>query len=226
MISLLIYSLNDNNHLSVPKIIASGTNESNEMGGAKSFELTCQLSSTANNVSPVLDVDTLGMIAIQNRINKVDPDLDDASGTVTGIAYGILGTSADVQAGTYVASTEARGDNNAAVYMTKQVQLENPANSIHIYFDGYRTPLVTPPTIDVYYKVLGPDSNLQFDDVGWTLGTIKKTVQPDSTDFKEYTYEIESLDDFTTFSVKIVLQGVDSAHPPLVENFRAIALST
>ena len=199
--------LNDNNHLSVPKIVASGTNESNEMGGAKSFELTCQLSSTANNVSPVLDVDTLGMIAIQNRINKVD-------------------SSTDVQAGTYVGATEARGDNNAAVYMTKQVQLENPANSIHIYFDGYRTPLVTPPTIDVYYKVLGPDSNLQFDDVGWILGTIKKTVQPDSTDFKEYTYEIESLDDFTTFSVKIVLQGVDSAHPPLIENFRAIALST
>ena len=200
-------TLNDNNHLSVPKIVASGTNESNEMGGAKSFELTCQLSSTANNVSPVLDVDTLGMIAIQNRINKVD-------------------SSTDVQAGTYVGATEARGDNNAAVYMTKQVQLENPANSIHIYFDGYRTPLVTPPTIDVYYKVLGPDSNLQFDDVGWTLGTIKKTVQADSTDFKEYTYEIESLDDFTTFSVKIVLQGVDSAHPPLIENFRAIALST
>ena len=100
-------TLNDNNHLSVPKIVASGTNESNEMGGAKSFELTCQLSSTANNVSPVLDVDTLGMIAIQNRINKVD-------------------SSTDVQAGTYVGATEARGDSNAAVYMTKQVQLENP----------------------------------------------------------------------------------------------------
>ncbi len=200
-------TLNDNNHLSVPKIVASGTNESNEMGGAKSFELTCQLSSTANNVSPVLDVDTLGMIAIQNRINKVD-------------------SSTDVQAGTYVGATEARGDSNAAVYMTKQVQLENPANSIHIYFDGYRTPLATPPTIDVYYKVLGPDSNLQFDDVGWTSATIKTAVQPDATDFKEYTYEIESLDDFTTFSVKIVLQGVDSANPPLIENFRAIALST
>ena len=200
-------TLNDNNHLSVPKIVASGTNESNEMGGAKSFELTCQLSSTANNVSPVLDVDTLGMIAIQNRINKVD-------------------SSTDVQAGTYIGATEARGDSNAAVYMTKQVQLENPANSIHIYFDGYRTPLVTPPTIDVYYKVLGPDSNLQFDDVGWISATIKKTVQPDATDFKEYTYEVESLEDFTTFSVKMVLQGVDSAHPPLIENFRAIALST
>ena len=200
-------TLNDNNHLSVPKIVASGTNESNEMGGAKSFELTCQLSSTANNVSPILDVDTLGMIAIQNRINKVD-------------------SSTDVQAGTYIGATEARGDSNAAVYMTKQVQLENPANSIHIYFDGYRTPLVTPPTIDVYYKVLGPDSNLQFDDVGWISATIKNTVQADATDFKEYTYEIESLEDFTTFSVKIVLQGVDSAHPPLIENFRAIALST
>ena len=142
------------------------------MSSAKSFDITCQLSSTANNVSPVLDVDSIGTIAIQNRINKVD-------------------STTDVQAGTYVGATEARGDNNAAIYMTKQVQLENPANAIHVLFDGYRTPHgVTNPSIDVYYKISGPDSNLQFDDIGWTLGTIKNTVQPDATEFKEYLYEL------------------------------------
>ena len=73
---------------------------------------------------------------------------------------------------------------------------------------------------------MGPDDNLQFNDIGWTLATIKKTVQPDSTDYREYLYEIEALEDFTAFAIKLGLQSVDSANPPLVENFRAIALST
>jgi len=205
-------TLNDNNFLSAPKLVASGINESAEMSSDKSFTLTNQINSTLSNVSPVIDVEVIGALGIQNRINKVD-------------------TSADVQAGTYVAATEPRGDSNAAIYMTKRVQLENPANAIHVFFDGYRISTVngttdTSPTIDVYYKVIGPDDNLQFNDIGWTLATIKKTVQPDATDYKEYEYNIEALEEFTGFSIKLVLQSSDSANPPLVENFRAIALST
>ena len=205
-------TLNDNNFLSAPKLVASGINESAEMSSDKSFTLTNQINSTKSNLSPVIDVEMIGALGIQNRINKVD-------------------TSADVQAGTYVAATEPRGDSNAAIYMTKRVQLENPANAIHVFFDGYRISTVngttdTSPTIDVYYKVIGPDDNLQFNDIGWTLATIKKTVQPDATDYKEYEYNIEALEEFTGFSIKLVLQSSDSANPPLVENFRAIALST
>ena len=112
--------------------------------------------------------------------------------------------------------------------MTKKVQLENPANAIHVLFDGYKSPDASGvnPQILVYHKVMGPDDNLQFNDIGWTLGTIKKTVQPDATDYKEYEYNIEALEDFTGFAIKLVLQSSDSSNPPLVENFRAIALST
>jgi hypothetical protein len=201
-------TLNDNNQLITPKLVASGINESSEMGSAKSFEVLCQLSSTANNVSPVLDVDSLGAIMIQNRINKID-------------------STTDIEAGAYVSSTESKGDSNAAIYMTKKVQLENVANAIHIMFDGYKVPnATTDPSIDVYYKVAGTDTSSPFDELGWKLGTIKKAVQPDASGFREHLYEIEGLDDFNTFSIKMVLQSIDSANPPLVENFRAIALST
>ena len=47
----------------------------------------------------------------------------------------------------------------------------------------------------------------------------------DSADFHEYEYDIEGLDEFVSFAIKIVLRSVDSANVPLVENFRAIALS-
>ena len=215
-------TLNDNNSLLVPKIIASSINETNEMGGNKSFELSTQLSSTQDNVSPVLDVDSMGIIGIQNRINNSDGAnslmMDNTSNF----------TNASNARSTYVNSTEARGDTNASVYCTKQVVLQNPANAIHVFFDGYKAVDTNgvAAEIDVYYKVLGPDSNLQFVDKGWVLATIKNAVPADGSDFREHEYEIESLEDFTTFSIKIVLKSHSTANVPLLENFRAIALST
>jgi hypothetical protein len=202
-------TLNDNNRLVSPKLVASDINQTNEMGGKKSLSLTCQLTTTKDNVSPVLDVDSIGIIAVQNRINNVD-------------------SSSDIVASDYISSTEARGDSNAAVYMTKKVQLKEVANGIHVLFDALKRPDAsgTDPSIDVYYKVMGNDSNTQFNDLGWSLATIKETVQPDASDFKEHTYEIESLEDYTSFAIKIVLQSVNSSNVPLIENFRAIALST
>ena len=215
-------TLNDNNALLTPKIIASGINETNEMGGSKSFELTTQLSSSQDNVSPVLDVDSMGLIGVQNRINNSDGAnslmMDNTSNF----------TNASSARSTYVNSTEARGDTNASVYCTKQVVLQNPANAIHVFFDGYKAvdSSGVSSEIDVYYKVLGPDSNLQFVDKGWVLATIKNTVPADGSDFREHTYEIESLEDFTTFAIKIVLKSHSTTNVPLIENFRAIALST
>ncbi len=210
-------TLNDNNFLQSPKIVASDINQTNEMAGDKSFTLTCQLSSTKDNVSPVLDVDSMGIMAIQNRINNVDASTDLSAQDNT------TNTSTN-----FVAATEARGDNNKAVYMTKKVQLKETANAIHVLFDGLKKPDAsgTDPTIDVYYKVMGNDSNTQFNDLGWKSATIKETVPADASDFKEHTYEIESLEEFSTFAIKIVMQTVNTSNVPMIANFRAIALST
>ena len=57
-------------------------------------------------------------------------------------------------------------------------------------------------------------------------GCKAKGYKSDASDFQEHIYEIENLEDFTTFSIKLVLQSVNSTNIPLIENFRAIALST
>ena len=210
---------NDNVFLQSPKLVLSSINETNELSGGKSFRLTSQLSSTADNVSPVLDVDTMGAILVQNRINSITSDTIGASGGSEAARESII-------------STSARGDNNAAVYCTKQVQLRNPANAIHILFDGYRPASgSTDPEIDVYFKILSSESNVQFEDLGWIEASDTDQMPfgkpaADSSDFHEYEYDIEGLDEFVSFAVKIVLRSVDSANVPLVENFRAIALSS
>ena len=209
---------NDNVFLQSPKLVLSPINETRELSSNKSFQLTSQLSSTADNVSPVLDVDTMGAILIQNRINSITSDTVGASG----------GSEAARES---ITSEFARGDNNAAVYCTKQVQLRNPANAIHILFDGYRPASgSTDPEIDVYFKILSSESNVQFEDLGWIEASDTDQMPfgkpaADSSDFHEYEYNVEGLDEFVSFAIKIVLRSVDSANVPLVENFRAIALS-
>jgi hypothetical protein len=37
---------------------------------------------------------------------------------------------------TFFASTEPEGDNNAAIYITKQIALENPATALKVFFAG------------------------------------------------------------------------------------------
>ena len=216
-------TLNDNNELATTKMVASTINESNEMGGAKSFELTASISSTDDNVSPVLDVDSMGIVGVQNRINNIDSSADVSQATA-----GNFVSDTDFVTNSFIPSTDSKGDSNAAVYMTKKVVLDNLANAIHIMFDGYRAydSNGTASEILVYYKTLSPDSNIQFSEQGWSLATIKTDVPADGSDFKEYVYEVENLEDFNAFSVKIVLQSDNSANVPLVENFRAIALST
>ena len=170
----------------------------------------------------MLDVDSMGLIGVQKRINNADS----SDSMMMDIASNFDGSSGELS--TFVNSTEARGDSNASVYCTKQVVLQNPANAIHVMYDGYKA-LDTngvASEINVYYKVLGPDSNLQFIDKGWILATIKNDVPADGSDFREHLYEIESLEDFTTFAIKIVLQSSSTSNVPFIENFRAIALST
>ena len=71
---------------------------------------------------------------------------------------------------------------------------------------------------------LHSDGEIEVDD--HTIKFDMKEGRMKKSEFKEYLYEIEGLEDFNTFAIKIVLQSIDSANPPLVENFRAIALST
>ena len=81
----------------------------------------------------------------------------------------------------------------------------------------------TTSEIKVFYKDQGPDSNLQFNEESWREILSKEVIRPNRwhPDFKEYEYEVESLEEFNTFSIKIVLQSSNSSNPPLIENFRA-----
>jgi len=202
-------TLNDNSFFSYPRIVASSINETNEMSSKKSFKLVLSIKSFNKNISPIIDVGTIGCLGIMNRINNVD-------------------TSADVPTGTtYIPSTVAEGDNNAFVYCTKKVNLQTPATAIRVNADVFR-----PFGSDVkfLFKILTNDDNTPWDELGWnyfnTDGSPDTSIPQDGRNFKEYEFTAENLREFSAFAVKIVGQSSNTSRPPLVSSLRCLGLAT
>jgi hypothetical protein len=211
--------LNDNYKFDVPHMACSSINEANELSGLKSLLVPITLTTTSATVSPVIDLQRTTLLAISNRLDNVD-------------------SSSDVYPTTdFFPSVEPEGDNNAAIYITKQIALENPATALKVIFASHR-----PATseIKVLFKLLRTDDASDFDDLGYTNfntdGSPDETVpaSADESDFREYVYTAgvtddgigNPLDEFISFQIKIVMQGTNSAEPPRIKEFRSLALVT
>ena len=201
-------TLNDNHFMDSPKVIASQLNETQHLSGAKSFKCQLQLQSFSPNVSPVIDVGTIGCLAIMNRINNIDSSSDVTTGT------------------TYVPSTESEGDNNAMVYCTRKVTLQTPASSLKVFADNFR-----PANTDLkfMYKLITSDETTPWDEKDWSFfntdGSPDIAISNDGKNFKEYEYTAEELPEFVGFAIKIVGQSNNTSVVPLVSALRCVALA-
>tara|TARA_R110002096_G_C14443386_1_gene710902 strand:- start:240 stop:992 length:753 start_codon:yes stop_codon:yes gene_type:complete len=211
--------LNENVYYDSPYMIASGINETNELAGQKSLTLTCSLSSVQENLSPVIDTQRMTGLAVSNRINNVDSASD------------VYPTDE------YRASTEAVGDNNVAIYCTRKASLAQSATALKVFFSANRD---TDSEIKVMFKILRSDDASDFDELNWKYfngdGSPDTATNPSlgRDDFQEYLFTAgvtddgvgDALDDFISFSIKIVMQSTNSSEPPRIKDFRALALAT
>ena len=213
-------TLNEPNELDSPRMIASKNNETTllrDLPGNKSFTLDLEFFSNNSFVSPVVDLDRVQAILTSNRLNSPVSDFSqDRRVTVTG------------------------EDPNGAIYITKRVDLANPANSIKVLLDAYRDRTAD---IRVLYKIFTDDSSIDsvpynlfpgynnLDDLGNVIdvanndGRSNVLVTPsDPGQFKEYEFFVDDLPEFTGFQLKIVMTGVDQSRPPRIKNLRSIAV--
>ena len=218
-------SLGENYFWDTSYMVASPINETNEMSGAKSLTMPITLSSELDALSPVIDLQRLSMVAVANKINVIDSSSD------------VYPTSI------YSAMTEPEGDNHAAVYLTKKINLENPATSLRVIFDANREDAAS---IKVLYKTLRVDDAFDFDEIDYKFfnddGTVAGSGGPDVAvnpsisinQFNEYEYTAgvtddglgTSLGEFISFQIKIVLRTTNSARPPRIRKLRVLALAT
>ncbi len=210
---------NENHRFETTNLIASDINETNELAGSKSLFMPLKLGSTNINISPVIDLDRSSIICVGNRLNNID-------------------SSSDVYPTTdYNASTAAEGDQNAFIYITKKVALENSATALKVIFSGHKPQSAD---IKVLYKLLRTDDASNFDELGYeyfnTDGSPDATVGSslDDEDYQEYKFTAGVTDDgigtplpeFVQFAIKIVGQGTNAARSPRVRDLRCIALAT
>jgi hypothetical protein len=195
-------SLNKLNYLNSPRIVASKVNEYNLLSNQKSFALEMTLSTTKEDVSPFIDLNTANIITISNLVDdKVDNFETDSRCKIPG------------------------NDPNSGIYETKKISLEFPSNSLYVQFDGHK---FAGADIRVMYKLYRND-NSDFQQIYTpfnTDGSPDKTVNPNNNlnQFSEYKFTAENLPQFNGFMIKVIMTSNDQSKPPRIKNFRSIAL--
>jgi len=197
---------NDNIYFTAPQMVASTINETNKMAGSKSLFVNLTFTTTNTKLSPVLDMQRVSAYVVQNRINKAT-----TSNTPN-----------------YISDIESSGTSSAAAYITKPVVLENLSTALDVRLTQN---VRSTSNVKLYFRLSSSEESRNISDIGWTpfntAGEEDITVTPAENDetYNEYKYSASGLTEFNTFQIKIVMEGTNSAYPPIIRDLRGIALA-
>lgn len=220
------FNPNENVQLVLPMKIANELNEDAFLGsGNKSINIDGYFSSNDTRLTPVLKYTELALTAISNRIDWNDCDnysIEPNAGSWT--------TSCTEPSSTarWTQETEATGGSEIAKYITKAVNLDNPATNIKIYMDVLD---FLDTEVQVWYRTVPTDVESDIVSREWVYVPFdNEIVSQHDNDFREVEVSIPDvvdtpLDEFRSFQIKLVLRSKNSCRPPKIKNFRAIAVT-
>lgn len=204
--------VNDNNYLKRPHTIVSAPNRTLLSSGDRSFTLKSEMSTLRNNISPVVDLGRLSVATIANRV-------DNPSSSVL---------SGYNQVANYVPETASRYSSALSKYITKRIDLNDPASAIKVYVSINRP---TGSYINLYYKVLPKGSDANFEDLAWVAMPPDAAVPitDDAKNYSEVQYSVNETAlgnvEFSSFAIKIVFTSENSSAVATCKDFRAIAVT-
>ena len=215
--------LNTLNTLKTMRLVCSKENETeylNNLPRNKSFTTGITLSTTDSNLSPIIFLDTAFTEFISNRLNS--PVSDYASDN---------------------RSNSILNDPHAAIYVSRAVNLVNPATSLKVILSAYRHESAD---FRVLYSLFRPDSSEveqsfelfpgydNFKSTASGISVIDSSLnngKPDffvssslDNEFKEYEFTADNLGLFNGYVIKIVMSGTNQAYPPRIKELRTIAI--
>ena len=219
-------TLEGDNYMSTPRMVASRINETTSLTTLpdnKSFTMNLSFYGEDPTLSPVVDLDRIGVILSSNRINN----------PVTN----------------YITDNRVKtlkDDPNAFVYASKPVTLKSGATGIKIHLEGHINltsdlrafyAISENPNDELIYQPFPGYDNLLSS--GQVIDPSKNSGLPDSLTAKtdviaytsnqviwnDYEFTIDDLPTFRYFSIKLVGTGTNQAQPPRVKNLRVIALA-
>jgi hypothetical protein len=209
-----------------PRLIASKVNADAKLTnlvGSKSLNMRVFLNTTDSRISPVIDGQRVSTILTSNRVNDVIEDY-----------------TTDPRANSLT------DDPTACQYLSKELNLENPATSIkilvgaHIHLDadirafyavsdkqGFK-PVFTPfpgfKNLDKQGQVIAPKNN---DGQSDTLVVKSNSYgfEPQDIEYKDYTFTADNLPSFRSYRIKIILTSKNQAYVPRMKDLRVLALA-
>ena len=219
--------LNRFNKLKSTRMVASPRNEDaylTDLPKNKSFTLAVRFETEDPKLSPVLDTMNGTIFYRRNRINK---PIDNYA----------LEPGANLNT----------GDPHASTYITRRVDLQQPATSLKVLVASDRHAssdfrvlykLFRPDSTDVeqtYEFFPGYDNLADTDGDGFGDEIISSRLNSGRADafvadskngeFKDYQFTIDDLPEFTGFAIKIVSSGTNEAYAPQFKDLRVIALA-
>ena len=223
-----IVSINENNYFDSPRIIASRVNETNntviqDLPGDRSLNLSVNLATEDDKISPVIDTQRIYAILTSNRVDNMVSNY---------ITDGRVDTLA--------------GDPNSFQYISKENVLESSASTIKIIFDAHLNnycdvrafyAVSDQPNFEPIFVNFPGYLNLnergqvidQSQNDGRSDTLVPKTdpsgFTPDTLDYREYTFTINELPSFKAFRIKIDFTSTNQAFVPRMTNLRVLSLA-
>lgn len=219
--------LGDDNHLGQPHKMVCTDNKSS---GGRMVNVTATFENDDEWLSPVVNTDTWSIITVSNRVEWI-----------TSAQFSVEPNAI----GRYRSESDPMNGSENYKYVTKTINLKNPASDLIIAFDVYKE---INSDFDLWIKVLAPYEGTNIDNKRWARvrGIDKSHNSADLVDRVDYeltlskfTIDVYTNDtvfttvpwsqlfdgQFSSFKVKIVGRAKNPAKPPLFQSFRAIAVT-
>ena len=203
--------LNTDNSFDAPRLLATAANETAQLGaGEKSTTIRANMNTTRADVSPVIDTQRSGLLAVHHRIDN------QVSG---GASAGVSNTPL-----LFVAETQPFGGSALSKHITRPITLLEDAVNLKILF-ACRKP--SSASFDVYFRTATEGQDIT--EQSYVLANLESPVAADNTNFKEYRYMASlqnAIASFNQYQVKIVMNSTNSSKVPVFKDLRIIALAT
>ena len=220
-------TLNESTFFRTPRLVASKVNENDRLQSLprkKSLTLSVDMSTEDTNLSPALDTKNTTFVLGRNKLNN--PIADYAIDSRT---------------------NQIKNDPHGSVFVTTKINLEQPATSLKVLVAASVLPEAD---FRVFYRLFSPDSSEvsqtyrafpgytnmrdidgdgfgdEIIDLGLNDGRADARVPKNNiNEFSEYQFTVDNLEQFTAFTVKIVMSSTNESSAILLRDFRAIALA-
>lgn len=218
-------NLDSNNYFESPRLVCSKINESTKLTnlpGKKSLTLSMSLSSADSYISPLIDLERVGLELISNRVNsKITDYIND--GRVSSL----------------------NEDPSSFIYATESISLQKPATSIKVYVTAHINlyndlrclySISNDPNEEFVYNLFPGYSNInssgQIINFNENNGLADTKYDKTSTigfsanqiPYREYEFTINKLSPFRFFGIKFIGTSTNQAYPPRIKDLRVIAL--